>query len=143
MDRRKFIENSCLTCVAVALGSSLLQSCSTMKTVNAFEENGFLVVDKSEFGDANSDEKINSIIVASNSLKVPLILFKTGDDSYEAISLKCTHKGVKLNYEDSEFKCPAHGSIFDREGKVVKGPAKQSLTHYKTDKTATTIRIEV
>lgn len=143
MDRRKFLENTCLTCVAVAVGSSFLQGCSSIKTINAFEENGYLTIDKTEFTAPSSGESINSIIVASNSLKVPMMVFKTGEDSYEAYSLECTHKGVKVEYVNNRFECPAHGSIFDNNGKVVKGPAKRDLKHYSTDKTATTIKIKV
>jgi Rieske Fe-S protein len=114
-----------------------------MKTINVSEDGGYLVVDKSEFIESTSGEAISSIIVNSNSLRVPLILFKTGENSYEAYSLRCTHKGVKLDYVNDRFECSAHGSVFDRHGKVVKGPAKSDLERYETGGTATTIRIKI
>lgn len=143
MDRRKFIESSCFACLAIAIGGVAISSCSNMKIVNAFADNGYLIVDKSEFIDAQSNEEYKSIIVSSNSLKKPLILFKTGADSYEATSLECTHKQVKLDLVGDKLECPAHGSVFEKNGKVIKGPAKKDLKQYSVDKTATTIKIQL
>ena len=41
----------------------------------------------------------------------------------------CTHLGCGYRWEPGEqvFKCPCHGSVFDREGKVAGGPAPRSL----------------
>lgn len=143
MDRRRFIENSCLACMAIAIGGVTLSSCSSMKTVNSFSQNGYLVIEKSEFEETTSNEEYTSLIVTSNSLKTPLILFKTGADSYEAISLECTHKGVKLDLVKDKLECSAHGSVFEKDGKVIKGPAKKDLKRYSVDKTLTTIIIQL
>ncbi len=143
MDRRKFIENSCFACMGVAIGAVTLSSCSSMKTVNSFAEKGYLIVDKSEFVNTQSNEEYTSIIVTSNSIKTPLILFKTGSDSYEAISLECTHKQAKLELVNEKLECSAHGSVFDKSGKVVKGPAKKDLKRYNVDKTTSSIKIQL
>lgn len=46
----------------------------------------------------------------------------------EAISLACTHQGCTVQLaEDDKFHCPCHGSVFDRQGKVLKGPATKNL----------------
>jgi cytochrome b6-f complex iron-sulfur subunit len=41
----------------------------------------------------------------------------------------CTHRGCAVNWqaEQSRFVCPCHGSQFDPQGRVVKGPAKAAL----------------
>lgn len=45
-----------------------------------------------------------------------------------AISLVCTHLGCIVRREaDESFACPCHGSRFDAQGKVVKGPAPTAL----------------
>ncbi|CAN6453314.1 unnamed protein product [Victoria cruziana] len=46
-----------------------------------------------------------------------------------AINAICTHLGCIVPWEESEnkFMCPCHGSQYDSQGKVVQGPAPQSL----------------
>lgn len=44
-----------------------------------------------------------------------------------ALSLICTHLGCTLNVTSQQLTCPCHGSIFDRHGQVIKGPADKPL----------------
>ena len=45
-----------------------------------------------------------------------------------ALSAICTHKKCKLSAEsDRSFYCPCHGSTFDPDGRVTKGPARRDL----------------
>ena len=41
----------------------------------------------------------------------------------------CTHMGCKASWNESEqsFYCPCHGSKFDKNGKVITGPATKDL----------------
>jgi Rieske Fe-S protein len=44
------------------------------------------------------------------------------------LSSHCTHLGCKINrMENGRLACPCHGSEYDLEGKVLKGPAYKSL----------------
>lgn len=50
---------------------------------------------------------------------------------YYAISSVCTHLGCNVNFVRGEgFECPCHGSLFDENGQVVKGPAPSSLAWF-------------
>jgi cytochrome b6-f complex iron-sulfur subunit len=44
------------------------------------------------------------------------------------LSRKCTHLGCKIVHFDNKFLCPCHGSEFDLNGKVMKGPAEKNLS---------------
>lgn len=47
-----------------------------------------------------------------------------------AIRSVCPHLGCAVNWslETKQFVCPCHGSQFDNQGRVKKGPAKKSLS---------------
>jgi nitrite reductase/ring-hydroxylating ferredoxin subunit len=49
-----------------------------------------------------------------------------------AVSAICPHKSklVEPVAEGGTIACPEHGSRFDLDGRVTKGPAKADLTHY-------------
>jgi len=49
------------------------------------------------------------------------------DKEYYALSLICTHLGCTVNVTPNTLICPCHGSVFDRDGNVLKGPASQPL----------------
>ncbi len=44
-----------------------------------------------------------------------------------ALSLVCTHLGCTVNVTPGDLVCPCHGSIFDRHGRVLQGPADRPL----------------
>lgn len=50
-----------------------------------------------------------------------------------ALSLVCTHLGCTLNVNDEKLSCPCHGSEFDRQGQVLKGPADRPLGRLKVE----------
>ena len=51
------------------------------------------------------------------------------DDGVLAFSWTCTHQGCEVPWEDDErrFHCPCHGSIYDRNGVRLDGPAPRPL----------------
>jgi nitrite reductase/ring-hydroxylating ferredoxin subunit len=55
-------------------------------------------------------------------------LLRTGDH-FRALSGVCTHLGCTVNLEASGrgFNCPCHGSRFDDQGQVLRGPAPRPL----------------
>lgn len=54
-----------------------------------------------------------------------------GDEGIYAVSLVCTHLGCVVKQGADGFQCPCHGSLFDFDGKVVKGPAPSPLPWFK------------
>ncbi len=47
-----------------------------------------------------------------------------------ALTAKCTHAGVTVTAETSDFYCMQHGARFDFDGNVTLGPAALPLVHY-------------
>jgi len=58
------------------------------------------------------------------------------DNNIRVLSIKCTHLGCTLNIAGDVFKCPCHGSEFELNGRLIKGPASKDLKKidYKVEK---------
>jgi len=66
-------------------------------------------------------------------LDKPAVLVRLPDGKYEALSAKCTHLGCTVSFEDTQdkFYCNCHGSEFNIDGTVLKGPAQLPLQQYE------------
>jgi nitrite reductase/ring-hydroxylating ferredoxin subunit len=51
-------------------------------------------------------------------------------DGFYAISSVCTHLGCNVKRGGPGFACPCHGSQYDENGQVVRGPAPKPLPWY-------------
>lgn len=53
-------------------------------------------------------------------------------NSVRVVSAVCTHLGCTNQWvaERNQWECPCHGSIFNQEGVVIKGPARKPLPWY-------------
>ena len=68
-----------------------------------------------------------------NILKETINLFKNIYTSMKNLLTfrrpRCTHLGCALIYNKEEeiYECPCHGSIYNKEGKVINGPARKDI----------------
>jgi len=69
---------------------------------------------------------------------------KKEDNTYAALLLKCTHQDNQLTASGNGFTCSLHGSSFNNEGAVTRGPAERALKQYTvtTDQTNLTIHLK-
>jgi cytochrome b6-f complex iron-sulfur subunit len=58
--------------------------------------------------------------------EIPALLIH-GENGFTALSLVCTHLGCTVENNSDGFACPCHGSRYDLQGKVVRGPASKPL----------------
>lgn len=62
----------------------------------------------------------------------------------EIYSTSCTHLGCRIKQvENGKFICPCHGSEFNYQGEVVKGPASRSLRRLKYEFTSDKKQIKI
>ena len=59
-----------------------------------------------------------------------LVLTRRGNH-VRAMSQVCTHQRCNLKLMPGGFQCPCHGAQFDKEGRVLKGPATEDLPHFE------------
>ena len=60
-------------------------------------------------------------------IKSHKLLLINNDNTLIAASSLCTHKFAMLAKKEDHLRCAKHGSEFDKDGYVLKGPAKSSL----------------
>ncbi len=53
------------------------------------------------------------------------------DQGLYAVSAICTHLGCIVYTTEWGFQCPCHGSKYDKDGKVIGGPAPTNLSWYE------------
>lgn len=127
--RRKFISSSCKICLFGAAGYSIfqLESCATTSPVyKTTITGGNLNVPLTLF-DKNALQ-----IVRPNGWYYDVAVQKNTDNSYTALLLQCTHQENQLTPTGSGYHCSLHGSDFDKQGNVKKGPAEKPLQHFET-----------
>ena len=61
--------------------------------------------------------------------KQSVVFIEKDGDAYRALSATCSHLGCRVNWDaaSSTYKCPCHGGVYDREGRVVSGPPPRPL----------------
>ena len=65
-------------------------------------------------------------------MQIPAFLIHNAD-GFLAFSLICTHLGCAVEQKESGFECPCHGSRYDGQGYVTRGPANKSLRRLRLE----------
>ena len=140
--RRKFCTDACRLLSAVAAGT-LLNGCggggsptgptggsgSALPVVNGALANGIVTVTI----DANSPLAAAGGMALVEASGNPLLVARTGQDTFTAHTAICTHQTCTISgFSNQLFVCPCHGSEFDTNGMVVRGPASIPLRAYST-----------
>ncbi len=129
MKRRTFVKASCISCTSLSLMGLLLESCTPVKYVTGEIKSDGIFIDTKDF--LTKENSYRSYIVVRNKiLQYPICVYRTDNNTYNALYLKCSHQGAELQVSDNQLTCPAHGSEFDKLGHVTKGPAAQSLREF-------------
>lgn len=125
MDRRAFIQRGCLVCTVALVAPTMLTSCGTTRTVVGTVEGDDLVLPEGAFT-GKDGAPLPYVIATHAQMKQPVVVFKR-EQGYEALLMRCTHRGVELRMAGERLECPAHGSLFDGTGAVLEGPASAPL----------------
>ena len=75
-----------------------------------------------------------AVKVIDPRLPQSMIVGRTGATEYVAVSLRCPHRGVEVEYrhDDRQFRCASLGhSTFGTDGARKRGPAKTSLRAFE------------
>jgi len=112
-----------------------LSSCSPLPIYTAELDNNTIRVPLSLFAEGDFH------IIRPNNFEYDIGLHKQKDGSFLALLLRCTHAANQLNYTGNGFVCKVHGSTFDEQGTVTRGPAERSLATLATQLSAADVLI--
>lgn len=130
MERRKFFRNFAIGGSLLLTAPVLFNSCSDDSSDddnnNNNNNNGDITVD------LNDSAYASLKTVGGYAYKGDIIVIRSTDTVYLALSKLCTHSQCTVTYNSSskDIPCPCHGSKFTTTGAVVNGPATSPLKSY-------------
>lgn len=136
MERRQFIA----TCAAGG-AALLLGGCVAMVTHPVPMQAGRIRLQLAAYPDLGKPN--GAIKILPSGAAEPIYVLATDSAEYQALSPICTHRGCTVDVQGPRLVCPCHGSTYDRDGTVLRGPAERPLTRYAVTREGDTLVIEV
>jgi Rieske Fe-S protein len=139
MERRDFLKTTCSFCLTLGTGilTSGLSSCSSGTIYNAEKTGNTIAVPLSLFAENPFH------IIRSNNFDYDIALRQEENGTYTALLLRCTHAANQLISKGNSFTCSLHGSTFNKNGIVTRGPAERPLQNLTTQISGTNILISL
>ena len=138
--RRTFLKDSGMVLLGAGMAASTI-GCAALTTFETTPQDGRVTVDTATF---------KELAVVGGAIQVsvsrggdPVLLIRTGPNGFQALSPICTHLGCQVRKTRYALRCPCHGSVYDFDGRVTEGPAKESLTVYPVELSGTTVTIRI
>jgi cytochrome b6-f complex iron-sulfur subunit len=135
-DRRAFVRSG-----TAAIAMSLLPSCASLVTRRVPLDGGRIRLSLRQYPELA--EPRGSLRLLPDGWEDPVYLLVLEGGGFAAVSSVCTHRGCTVDLGGPGLACPCHGSQYDREGRVMRGPANRALTSYPVRATGDELIIEV
>jgi len=121
MDRRGFIATACLACLGGGSLPALLSSCAADDIITGDVADGKIRIPLPLPGTGPVR------IVRAAGFPDAIALVSGAGGEIHALILRCTHADNPLTPGPGGYTCSLHGSRFDIEGRVTRGPATRPL----------------
>jgi Rieske Fe-S protein len=121
LGRREFVT----TCACLMAGG-LVSACASLAARPVPITDGRVRIVLAEHPELSRPE--GSLKILPQGATDPLYVLRLDDGQFAVISPICTHQGCTVDIQGPRLVCPCHGSTYDREGRVLRGPAERSLT---------------
>jgi Rieske Fe-S protein len=122
-DRRRFVHLG-----ATVLAAAVLDGCASLMTRRVAIVNDRIEIDLRQFPELNEPGGVVRLL--PDGWTEPFYLLALERNGFAALSPICTHLECTVDVSGDRLVCPCHGSTFDREGRVLQGPAERPLTRY-------------
>ena len=123
MDRREFVELAVGMVVTAAL-----PGCASVAVTRVTPSGGAVRLPIRDF--PQLAQPGGYLKIQPEGAATPLYVLAQDGGGYAALSPICTHLGCTVGIEGPQLLCPCHGSMYDREGRVLRGPAQRPLTRF-------------
>ena len=124
-DRRDFVSVCTLAALSVALGG-----CASLAMRRVTPVDGRLELALAHYPELSERESV--LTVLPDGTDQPVFVLTDSEGAHTALSSTCTHLGCTVEAGGTNLVCPCHGSTFDRQGRVLRGPAEDPLPKYQT-----------
>ena len=135
LDRRGFVT----VCAGLCAGA-ILEGCVSMVTHPVPVAAGRVRLTLAEY--PRLAGAAGAIKIQPDTIADPVYVLTSGD-SFGALSPICSHRGCTVDVRGPRLVCPCHGSTYDRDGRVLRGPAERPLTRYPVERDGDAIVISV
>lgn len=139
MERKDFLKNFAVGGSILLASPMLFNACSKDEEMDNPNDPG---------GSTNTIDLTLSAYAALGTIggytyKGDIMVFRTGENTYLALSKICTHQGcdVTYNHANGNVPCPCHGSLYTTAGVVINGPAPANLKRYTISKNGNILTI--
>jgi len=129
IERRKFLESACKACLLAGAGLLISDLTACSPAVKVFH---LPISDNTVRLPIIAGSKETIQIVRPQGWLYDIAIHKISPDQYDALLLECTHQRNQLILNGKRFYCTLHGSQFNLNGNVVKGPAERPLKKFST-----------
>ncbi len=129
--RRQFVGRSIGAAFTTASLLPLLNACASLATHPVTPVDGRVRLSLQAY--PQLAEAGGSLQLMPQGTDVPVYLLALGDRRFVALSPICTHRGCTVQIRAARLVCPCHGSTYDLEGRVIRGPAQRSLARYAVE----------
>lgn len=123
MDRRRFVGLA-----TGAIASTALPGCASLVATPVAPVGGVVRLAVRNFTQLAQPGGYLKILPIGEA--TPLYVLALGGGEFAVVSPICTHLACIVNIEGAQLLCPCHGSVFDRQGRVLRGPAERPLARF-------------
>ena len=131
MTRRKFLKQSGTGIISSILAIYSGAGCALTKTYRVTLKNGKFVAAIQQYPELLHAG--GGIILEPEGMQEPIVVVNIDGTTFSAVSAVCAHMGCTVGVKKNFLLCPCHGSTYDLNGNVVRGPAARSLKKFQTE----------
>ena len=124
LDRRMFIGR----CACAMAGLTMVGGCASLAVRRVTPIDGRVHLPLLQHPELT--EPGGSVAVLPEGRDTPVFVLALGAQRFAALSPICTHLVCTVEIQGERLVCPCHGSTYDREGRVLRGPAEDALHRY-------------